>query len=338
VVSSIIDCDRAIVVLLGAGDQDRSVGSFGYDQETESLIRDLAQAIPPSLHERNEIIWHDPGDPYASRGFLPVQENTALGVTIVIRVEGETIGWVSTDVIDRPERLRDQPDLATRLYGLAGHVSVAVRNARLLAEIRHQSLHDQLTGLPNRKLILDRTEQMLTRARRNSDLEVALLFVDLDGFKAVNDTFGHEAGDELLREVATRFVGTMREMDTVGRLGGDEFVVLCEGSSMMSGLDAMTQRLIDCLEVPFVLEHAGQIPTTVSASIGVAVGLREHAQDLLRDGDIALYAAKAAGKRRFAVFEPGMGTAIRTHYELDMSCASPSTRTGSSSSTGRHST
>jgi diguanylate cyclase (GGDEF)-like protein len=190
-------------------------------------------------------------------------------------------------------------------------------NARLLEAIRHQSLHDALTGLPNRTLILDRTEQMLSRARRNGDHDVALLFIDLDSFKDVNDTLGHEAGDELLKAVATRFVGALRGVDTVGRLGGDEFVVLCEGMSPSVGPSVMAQRLIDVLNKPFVLRHAGQVPTTVSASIGIAEGVRDHAHDLLRDGDVALYAAKAAGKRRYAVFEPQMASAIRNHHQLD---------------------
>jgi diguanylate cyclase (GGDEF)-like protein len=318
-VPSVIDCDRALVVLFEhSGETDRSVATFGYDQEADAMVRSTVQSAPLPANDSREIIWHDPARPDADRQYLPQAPNMALGVTTIIRLADQTIGWISADVLDHPERLRDQPDLVTRLHGLAGHASVAISNARLVEEIRHQSLHDALTGLPNRMLILDRIEQMLARGRRDSDLNIALLFIDLDSFKDVNDTFGHEAGDELLKAVAARFVASLRGTDSVGRLGGDEFVILSEGPTLTAGPELMAQRLIDILDDPFILGHAGRTPTTVSATIGIAVGVREHAHDLLRDGDVALYAAKAAGKKRYALFEPQMGTAIRHHHELDM--------------------
>jgi diguanylate cyclase (GGDEF)-like protein len=318
-VPSVIDCDQALVVLFDHfGETDRSVATFGYDPEADAMVRSTAQSAPLPAHGSREIIWHDPAHPDADHQYLPLGPNMALGVTTIIRLTDQTIGWISAGVLDRPERLRDQPDLITRLHGLAGHASVAISNARLVEEIRHQSLHDALTGLPNRMLILDRIEQMLARGRRDSNLIIALLFIDLDSFKDVNDTFGHEAGDELLKAVAARFVEALRGTDSVGRLGGDEFVVLSEGAALTVGPELMAQRLIDVLDEPFILGHAGRTPTTVSATIGIAVGVREHAHDLLRDGDVALYAAKAAGKKRYVLFEPQMGAAIRRHHKLDM--------------------
>ena len=110
-------------------------------------------------------------------------------------------------------------------------------------------MHDALTGLPNRALILDRTEQMLARARR-ADIQVAALFIDLDGFKDVNDTLGHGVGDQLLQAVADRLSVTMRESDSIGRLGGDEFVVLVDGSTMDAGPELVAERLLDVLREP----------------------------------------------------------------------------------------
>jgi len=180
-----------------------------------------------------------------------------------------------------------------------------------------RSTHDNLTGLPNRHLILDRAEQMLARARRYG-ADSALLFIDIDAFKDVNDTLGHQAGDELLKAVASRFAGVLRATDTIGRLGGDEFVVLSEGASLADGPELIARRLLDVLAEPFGLEGADATPTTVTASIGIAVGVRNDAHDLLRDGDIALYAAKAAGKNRYSLFEPEMRTAVRSHHDLAM--------------------
>jgi diguanylate cyclase (GGDEF)-like protein len=145
-------------------------------------------------------------------------------------------------------------------------------------QLRHQALHDALTGLPNRALIMDRAEQLLTRARREG-FEPAAMFIDLDGFKDVNDTLGHESGDELLRGVASRIAGVLRASDTVGRLGGDEFVVLVEGEP-----DQVAQRILELLREPFAL-RAADGPVSVTGSIGIASGLRDAAKDLLRDAD-----------------------------------------------------
>jgi EAL domain-containing protein (putative c-di-GMP-specific phosphodiesterase class I)/GGDEF domain-containing protein len=150
-------------------------------------------------------------------------------------------------------------------------------------ELRHQALHDALTGLPNRVLALDRIEQMLARARRQQ-LPVAALYIDIDGFKHVNDSFGHAAGDELLRIVARRLEGVVREGDTAARLGGDEFVVLVEGSTLDAGPELVAERLLE----------------------------------LLRDADIALYEAKGAGRNRYVLFNSGMETAFRDRLAIQM--------------------
>ena len=166
-----------------------------------------------------------------------------------IVVAGKTIGSIVAGVTTDPERLTVTPRLADRLKGLAAQASTAITNARLVDQIRFQAVHDALTGLPNRALILDRTEQMLARARR-SDVQVAALFIDLDGFKEVNDTLGHGVGDRLLQAVTERLSLTMRESDSIGRLGGDEFVVLVDGSTMDVGPELVAERLLEVLRQP----------------------------------------------------------------------------------------
>ncbi len=176
-------------------------------------------------------------------------------------------------------------------------------------QLRHQALHDALTGLPNRALIMDRAEQLLARARREH-FEPAAMFIDLDGFKDVNDTLGHESGDELLRAVAGRIASVLRESDTVGRLGGDEFVVLVEGRP-----HEVAERVLEVLRTPFAL-RAADGPVSVTGSIGIASGLREAAKDLLRDADIALYEAKGAGRDRAAEFRHEMRIAAGERMAL----------------------
>jgi diguanylate cyclase (GGDEF)-like protein len=183
-------------------------------------------------------------------------------------------------------------------------------------ELAFLATHDALTGLPNRTLILDRVEQMLVRSRR-SQTPVAALFVDLDNFKSINDTLGHNTGDELLTAVTSRLDGVVRESDALGRLGGDEFVVIAEELSLAAGPELIAERLLEALKQPFKLS-GGETRLTVTASIGIAMGDRASAEELLRDADIAMYRAKWDGKNRYVVFESGMQDAVQSRMELEM--------------------
>ena len=184
-------------------------------------------------------------------------------------------------------------------------------------ELAFLATHDPLTGLPNRTLILDRVSQMLARSTR-SQTPVAALFIDLDNFKAINDTLGHSVGDELLRAVAARLDGVIRGADTLGRLGGDEFVVISEEVTVGAGPELIAERLLQALQHPFKLGEDKQTRVTVTASIGVASGDSLSAEDLLRDADIAMYSAKWDGKCGYAVFESGMQHTMQNRMELEM--------------------
>jgi diguanylate cyclase (GGDEF)-like protein len=173
------------------------------------------------------------------------------------------------------------------------------------AELSHQALHDGLTGLPNRALVMDRAAQMLARTARMPETTAGALFVDVDGFKRVNDTLGHAAGDALLGVVGERLSSAVREGDTVGRLGGDEFVVLVEAAAEEAAADALADRIVEAVRHPVELEPGGAV-VTVTASVGVAVGQYATADALLRDADLALYAAKAAGRDRYSLFDATM--------------------------------
>jgi diguanylate cyclase (GGDEF)-like protein len=165
-------------------------------------------------------------------------------------------------------------------------------------------------------LIIDRAGQMLARARRERTAS-ALLYLDIDDFKDINDTLGHDAGDQLLIAVGNRLSSALREVDTVGRLGGDEFVVLLEGASLGAGVQAVADRILGVLETPFEIP-GNDAPLGVTASIGIAEGDRMTPGDLLRDADIALYRAKATGKRHAVLFSPSMQKAVDDHRNLDL--------------------
>jgi diguanylate cyclase (GGDEF)-like protein len=182
-------------------------------------------------------------------------------------------------------------------------------------ELHHQALHDALTGLPNRALVMDRIEQMLVRDRRHHTTG-AVLFLDLDDFKNVNDTLGHGAGDRLLVAVAARLASALRNVDTIGRMGGDEFVVLIDGDSLDVAPELVAERMLDAMRPPFELDDAS-MPLTVNMSIGIASGDRGSAGELLRDADVALYQAKAAGKSRYEIFDREMQTNFSRRLDLE---------------------
>jgi len=195
-----------------------------------------------------------------------------------------------------------------RARELAEHTTGALRRAAdrevLEEQLRHRAFYDSLTGLPNRALFLDRIAHAVARSERLHQ-ELAVLFVDLDRFKVVNDSLGHAAGDELLVQVSNRLRGCLRESDTLARLGGDEFTVLLEGASAISDAANAAERILLALREPFVID--GQ-ETFASASIGIAGGPvgRQQSRDLLREADIALYRAKADGRGRYIVYDPRM--------------------------------
>jgi diguanylate cyclase (GGDEF)-like protein len=181
-------------------------------------------------------------------------------------------------------------------------------------ELRHRELHDRLTGLPNRLLIMDRVEQMLARNRRSGSKD-GLLYVDLDGFKNINDTLGHPAGDALLQAVAARMTNVLRGADSIGRICGDEFVVLLDGAPGAAP-EHIAERLVTVFREPFDVPRVA-MPVWVTASIGIATGDRDAPSELLRDAETALREAKAAGKNCHRTFRAEMGPDIQHRYELE---------------------
>ncbi|MEQ1874658.1 MAG: EAL domain-containing protein [Ilumatobacteraceae bacterium] len=208
--------------------------------------------------------------------------------------------------------------LALLVYVLGTSRSRALRVVRDKTDLlRHQALHDPLTGLPNRSLILDRLDHLLVRAVRNGGSAV-VLFIDLDEFKVVNDTLGHEQGDELLRVVGIRLRSALRDADTVGRLGGDEFIALLDTSEISGAQPTLiAERILDVMRQPFELTTQSEMPVRITASVGVAISDGRTGRDLIRNADFALYQAKAAGKDRYEVFNPESQGALSRRSELE---------------------
>jgi diguanylate cyclase (GGDEF)-like protein/PAS domain S-box-containing protein len=181
--------------------------------------------------------------------------------------------------------------------------------------LEHQALRDPLTQLPNRLLLMDRARQALSRLDRSGGV-VALLFVDLDRFKAVNDTFGHDVGDRLLISVAERLAEMMRDSDTVARLGGDEFVILGEEIETDEEALALADRVVQTLKEPF---QVGGVEVSMPASVGVSITHdgETDPESMLREADVAMYRAKGAGGRRPEMFDESLRRELTAHLEIE---------------------
>ncbi|MCL1471549.1 GGDEF domain-containing response regulator [Argonema antarcticum] len=186
-------------------------------------------------------------------------------------------------------------------------------------KLRYQAFHDALTGLPNRALFLERLDRAFKRAKRHHDYLFAVLFLDVDRFKIINDSFGHAIGDRLLIAIAQRLENSLRSADTVARLGGDEFAILLEDIENINDACRAADRILSELSSPFNIDV---YETFTNASIGIVCSLSnyEQAEDLIRDADIAMYRAKSLGKGRYQVFDTAMHLQVITlsHLENDL--------------------
>jgi len=199
---------------------------------------------------------------------------------------------------------------------MAGSLSDVTRRRETAARLLHDALHDDLTGLPNRNLFLDRLAQAIRRRQRQDGAEFAVLFLDLDRFKVINDSLGHLVGDQLLIAVSRRLRQCIRPSDTVARLGGDEFALLLEDIEPDGGAEAAARRIHDALGVP-VIVGGQEVFTSVSIGICHGDGTYGRPEDLLRDADTAMYRAKRLGKARFEVFDEELHSWALARLELE---------------------
>jgi diguanylate cyclase (GGDEF)-like protein/PAS domain S-box-containing protein len=215
-------------------------------------------------------------------------------------------------VLSRGVAIRDDDGAATRMAGSMSNIGDRKAAEQQLV---HDALHDGLTGLPNRALFLDRLEQSLKRAARDAEHHCAVLFLDLDRFKMVNDGFSHAVGDQLLVAAARRLAASLRPGDTVARIGGDEFTILLDGLSSVDEAREIAARTQTALGRPFRIEGRELV---VTASVGIALSADgSPSEELLRNADIAMYNAKRRGTDRQAIFNTSMHKRVVTRLRLE---------------------
>jgi diguanylate cyclase (GGDEF)-like protein/PAS domain S-box-containing protein len=301
--------DRFRSLIQNSSDATIVIDKMGILAYASPAVVQLLGLRPDEMTGQPALDFVHPDDHDRARTVLGDSDDDREGVSLQARMWRKDGSWCDVEAVLTDQR--DRPSVG----GFVANVRDITERKEFEALLAHRALHDPLTGLANRQLILDRAEQMLIRSRRVCD-PVAAYFIDLDNFKDANDSLGHEAGDKLLKAVADRFTGLLRRSDTVGRIGGDEFVILTEGISLIGGPVTVADRIREALRPPFEVEGFEGMPITVSASIGIATGDRNSALDLLRDADIALYRAKSAGRDCAVLFEPAMQSDALDRLEL----------------------
>ncbi|MGZ5331406.1 MAG: putative bifunctional diguanylate cyclase/phosphodiesterase [Solirubrobacterales bacterium] len=230
---------------------------------------------------------------------------------VLIQAKGEPYGVLGAG---SKQARRFSGEDVSFLQALANVLASAVERRGAEERTRHEALHDPLTSLPNRTLFLDRLEHALVQSRR-SDRSVAVLFLDLDQFKLVNDSLGHAAGDELLAAVAPRLEEALRPGDTIARFGGDEFAVLIEAVETEHDAIRVADRIAESLARPFVVRGREHF---VSASIGISIAVDvEDPEALMRDADAALYRAKERGRGGYEIFDEVMRSRVLDHVQTE---------------------
>jgi len=283
-------------------------GIFGYDSP-EELVAALSIQNPYLEPERREAFLE-----------LMEEQGQVQGFESQARRKSGRVIWIC-------ENARKVVDSTGNTLHYEGFVEDITLRKEAENRLVHQAFHDPLTGLPNRLLFLDHLRMAMERARRRPDFRFTVLYLDLDRFKIINDSLGHDVGDRLLRHVSDALVACARTTDTVARFGGDEFAILLEDLTAPRDAIRFSRRVLDEISRPMAL--AGREVTT-SGSVGIVLhtGAYERPEALLRDADTAMYHAKAMGKGRFKVFNKRMHHQAQELMEMEMELRSAVGRGG----------
>jgi diguanylate cyclase (GGDEF)-like protein/PAS domain S-box-containing protein len=279
-------------------------------------VRSLLGLEPAGLlgHRATDFV-HDDDRPVVETELASRLRSNSVTEPVQFRMTRPDGTWRHVEAIVTD--LRDRPSVR----GYVANLRDVTERKEAEALLAHRALHDPLTGLPNRVLLVDRLRSAIARSRRNESGCPVVMFLDLDRFKLVNDSLGHGVGDEVLVEVAERLREVLRETDTVARFGGDEFVLLCEEMPDESSASSLAERIMSALEAPYEL-RGEQLRIGVSIGIAAVEDDGRSAEELLGDADYAMYLAKSrTGQRRVQLFDPASRVSVRQRVHTETSLA-----------------
>ncbi len=308
-IQSLADAQRRIASFLGQMLNADKCGVVAFD-DLDDLEQELGskEIVERILQAKAPMLLHgDAGQPHMRAGIVSVVLSPVL---------------LDQEVVAIIYALKDQPGSRTfedldRLLavGVSHHAAMAIQRLKYEQALMYSANFDVLTGLPNRKLFLERLSRAIARARRHAEYGFAVFFIDANNFKLVNDSLGHQLGDDVLREIGARLKSNFRELDTVARFGGDEFAVLVDGVSDVRDVLPLAQRMLDATSEPFQL---GGHEFIIQLSVGIALSTTgyELAEDAMRDADIAMYKSKETGGASFRIYDRDMHTQLMSSLKL----------------------
>lgn len=293
----IVDDQEYNVMLL-----EQILSEAGYTNYTAT--RDSTQVCELHSKHRYDLILLDlqmPGmDGFqVMEGLNKLKQDDYLPVLVISAHYEQKLRALALGAKDFIKKPFDFLEIKVRIHNMLEVRLLYQQLAETNRALEFMSLHDILTGLPNRRLLMDRLASALARAKRNTG-RMALLYLDLDGFKQINDRLGHDAGDTLLRLVAARLAATVRQADTVARLGGDEFVIVLSEIGHLNAVEKLLSKLLETVSQPYLIDEQ---QVTITASIGVSL-YPLHGADkdaLMKHADAAMYVAKNAGKNYYSI-------------------------------------
>ena len=306
-----VEADEMVSTEAWAGDRERDAG---FRKASTGLRFGRGTGLPGRVLNERTALWLSSPNGVAALPRGAAIDAAGLRTALCFPL------LAGTDVVGALEffaerELEPDEDLLTLMSQIGTQLGRVVERQRAADTLLHQATHDALTGLPNRALILDHLERSLSRQRRRAGDQTGVFFIDLDGFKSVNDTLGHAAGDRLLRQVAGRLATIIRPQDTLGRLSGDEFVIVCEALTEDHLVVAIADRLGEALRVPFDID-AEQFLVTASVGIALAEGTEPPAR-LIEQADAAMYRSKELGRGRYEIFSDALRVRIEQRLDVE---------------------
>lgn len=283
----------------GLWDWDLETGSVYYSPRWKEMLGFAGPDIGDGPEEwLDRVVPDDRHALLAELSALKTGDRVSLMSEHRVRAGDGSVKWALC-------RCRAVPGLGAPATRIVGSLTDVTERRQLEERLRHQALYDSLTGLPNRVLFMDRLSEAVAQAKSQEGYGYSVLWLDIDNFKNLNDSLGHQFGDKLLVVVAERLRGQLRGMDMAARFGGDEFAVMLLGTEARTAVERVARRILDGLAMPYQIDGHEVV---VTASLGVAEGSRgyESPEDVLRDADIAMYEAKAARRGSYAIFRASM--------------------------------